>query len=114
MIRVAAYQATPTYSETERVQQVVEALKRADDEQINFLCFPEGFLTGYYAEKELAEKTSMKVASDDFQDFLIKLLPLTSLSLLGSSMIGRCIYNPNPHFPIFLLIASKSSGNVSL
>jgi predicted amidohydrolase len=70
MIRVAAYQATPTYWATERVQQVVEALKRADDEQINFLCFPEGFLTGYYAEKELAEKTSMKVASDDFQDFL--------------------------------------------
>lgn len=32
MIRVAAYQATPTYSATERTQQVVEALKRADDE----------------------------------------------------------------------------------
>jgi predicted amidohydrolase len=70
MIRVAAYQATPKYSATERVQQVVEALKRADDEQINFLCFPEGFLTGYYPEKELAKQNSIELASDDFQDFL--------------------------------------------
>jgi predicted amidohydrolase len=70
MIRVAAYQATPKNSIGERLQQISEALEKADDEQIHFLCSPEGFLTGYYAEKELAEQTSMAVASSDFQNFL--------------------------------------------
>jgi predicted amidohydrolase len=70
MIRVAAYQATPKYSMEERLQQIFEALEKADAAQINFLCFPEGFLTGYYAEKKLAEQTSMAVESSDFQNFL--------------------------------------------
>ena len=55
MIRVAAYQATPKHLMEERLQQILEVLEKTDDEQIDFLCFPEGFLTGYYAEKELAE-----------------------------------------------------------
>lgn len=70
MIRVCAYQAAPQSTFIERKLQIVEALDKADQQQIDFLCFPEGFLTGYYAEKELAELTSLEVANFDFQAFL--------------------------------------------
>jgi predicted amidohydrolase len=83
MIRVAAYQAMPKYSATERVEQVVEALKKSDEENINFLCFPEGFLTGYYAEQELAKKNSIKLASVDFQDFLNRTASFNVTFIIG-------------------------------
>lgn len=83
MIRVAAYQATPKNSIGERLQQILEALEKADDEQIHFLCFPEGFLTGYYAEKELAEQTSMAVASSDFQNFLKRTAHFEATFIIG-------------------------------
>jgi predicted amidohydrolase len=85
MIRVAAYQATPKHSAGERLQQILETLEKADDEQINFLCFPEGFLTGYYAEKELAEQTSMAVASSDFQNFLKRAAHFKVTFIIGFS-----------------------------
>lgn len=83
MIRVAAYQATPKLSMGERLQQIFEALEKADDQQINFLCFPEGFLTGYYAEKELAEQTAMGVANSDFQNFLKQVALFKATFIIG-------------------------------
>ncbi len=70
MIRIAAFQGTPKPTFDDRIEQIVDILKKADREQIDFLCFPEGFLTGYYAEKELAEKTAVNIASPIFQDWL--------------------------------------------
>ncbi len=69
-IRVRAYQANPGFSTHERIQHSLEALKKADDQQLDFLCFPEGFITGYYAEKEQAERTAIAITDSDFQDFL--------------------------------------------
>lgn len=70
MVRVGAYQANPGFSTHERIQHGLEALEKADDQQLDFVCFPEGFLTGYYAEKEQAERTAITVTDSDFQDFL--------------------------------------------
>lgn len=82
-IRVAAYQATPKYSLNERIQNILETLKKADSEQIDFLCFPEGFLTGYYAERELAEQTSIEVTSTDFQFFISQTASINATFIIG-------------------------------
>jgi predicted amidohydrolase len=83
MIRVAAYQTTPTGSIEDRMQHIVEALEKADSEQIDFLCFPEDFLTGYYAEKELAEQSSIEVASPLFLHLLKRTASFNATFIIG-------------------------------
>lgn len=70
MIRVASFQATPKHLAEERLSQVLEALEYADREHIDFLCLPEGFLTGYYAARELAEQTAIEIDSQFFREFI--------------------------------------------
>lgn len=70
MIRVAAFQATPKHLAEERLSQVLETLEFADREYIDFLCLPEGFLTGYYAARELAEQTAIEIDSQFFREFI--------------------------------------------
>jgi len=83
MVRVAACQDTPKNSPQGRIQQILENLERADHEKIDFLCFPEGFLTSYYAEKELAEQTAMEVTSTDFQHILKRAASFNATFILG-------------------------------
>jgi predicted amidohydrolase len=54
-IKVAAFQGTPMATWEERTFQIRKILERADQQRCDFLCFPEGFLTGYFAEKNLTE-----------------------------------------------------------
>jgi predicted amidohydrolase len=70
MVRVAAYQSHAKSTLEARQKQIHEALSRADEERVDFICFPEGFLTGYYAEKELAKINSLEVSEDLFQQWL--------------------------------------------
>lgn len=70
MIRVAAVQSIPKDLMEERLIQILETIKFADQQKVDFLCFPEGFLTGYYAEKNLAEKTAIEATSEFFKDFI--------------------------------------------
>lgn len=73
MIRVAAYQATPKATFDARKEQIHDALQKADYEKIDFVCFPEGFLTGYYAQESLARKSSLEVSENIFKDFLYEI-----------------------------------------
>jgi predicted amidohydrolase len=70
MIKVAAYQYTPANSTQARKAQIHNILGKAASKQINFLCLPEGALTGYYAQEELARKNSLSVGEEDFQEWL--------------------------------------------
>jgi 5-aminopentanamidase len=70
MIRVAAYQVAPKATFKERKEQIHNALQKADGKDIDFICFPEGFLTGYYAQESLARETSLEINGDVFKDFL--------------------------------------------
>ena len=70
MVRVAAYQSHAKTTLEARQEHIHEALSRADKEQLDFICFPEGFLTGYYAEKELAKINSLEVSEDRFLNWL--------------------------------------------
>lgn len=73
MILVAAYQATPKATFDARKEQIHDALQKADREKIDFVCFPEGFLTGYYAQESLARKSSLEVSEGIFKDFLYEI-----------------------------------------
>lgn len=54
MVKVAACQLTPAAGVESRKRQMHTWLAKAEAEGVDFICFPEGFLTGYYAEVELA------------------------------------------------------------
>lgn len=82
-IRVAACQATPKSCMHKRIEQILGALETADREGIDFLCFPEGFLTGYYAEKDLAEESAIDIRSKNFQAFLARTASFNVTFIIG-------------------------------
>ena len=83
MIRVAAYQATPKPTFNCRKEQILAALEQADPNQIDFLCFPEGFLTGYYADKEEAAQNSLNISSMHFQKWLLETASFHVTAIVG-------------------------------
>jgi predicted amidohydrolase len=66
-----------------RKNQIFQALQIADKNKIDFLCFPEGFLTGYYAEYSLALENSLNVRSNDFQTFLDQISSFKTTIIIG-------------------------------
>jgi predicted amidohydrolase len=54
MIKVAACQLLPASDTKDRRNQFQRFLKLAERDQIDFLCLPEGFFTGYCADEQLA------------------------------------------------------------
>lgn len=70
MIKVAAYQYTPANDIQARKAQIQNILEKAASKHVDFLCLPEGALTGYYAQEELARKNSLEVEGEDFQEWL--------------------------------------------
>ena len=55
-MRVGSYQITPSKKIEERKTQLRHVLERTHAESHDFLCLPEGFLTGYYSEEKLARE----------------------------------------------------------
>ncbi|MCE2982937.1 MAG: carbon-nitrogen hydrolase family protein [Parachlamydia sp.] len=70
MIKVAAYQYTPANDIQARKAQMQNILEKAASKHIDFLCLPEGTLTGYYAQEDLAHKNSLEVGGQDFQEWI--------------------------------------------
>ena len=60
----AIYQNAPNISLALRYKQINEVLAKADRVNVDFICFPEGFLTGYYDEEDLTKKNSFKIADE--------------------------------------------------
>lgn len=69
MIKVAAGQYIPACEIQARKTQIKNILKKAATEYIDFLYLPEGFLTGYYAQEDLARKNSLEVGGADFKEW---------------------------------------------
>jgi predicted amidohydrolase len=63
MVRIGSYKVAPESTFSARKAQTKHVLAKADRELVEFLCFPEGFLTGYYAEEELALENCLEVSS---------------------------------------------------
>jgi predicted amidohydrolase len=83
MIRIAACQLAPASDMEARKAQMRDMLQKAEHEHVDFICFPEGFLTGYYAEKELAYKNSLEVADADFNEWLEMSKDYSSTIIVG-------------------------------
>lgn len=93
-IRVSAFQATPKLTFQERKEQVYRALEKADRQQTDFLCFPEGFLTGYYSDEYLAHSNSFEIDDMIFQDWLIEIQSFRTTAIIGfNERDGEKLYN---------------------
>ncbi|MFQ5730024.1 MAG: nitrilase-related carbon-nitrogen hydrolase [Waddliaceae bacterium] len=93
-IRIAALQATPKPTFPERSEQVYRALEEADKQHIDFLCFPEGFLTGYYSDKNVARSSSFEIGDKDFQDWLTETQSFYVTAIIGfNERKGEELYN---------------------
>lgn len=57
MLHVATYQGIgPAKSIDGQLQTIKKVLQDADSRGLNIVCFPECFLTGYYSDRQKAEK----------------------------------------------------------
>lgn len=70
MVRVAACQFNPALVVKTRKMQVSAFLKKATCSNVDFICLPEGVLTGYYAEEELARKSALEVGKPAFEEWI--------------------------------------------
>ncbi|MBS0654738.1 MAG: carbon-nitrogen hydrolase family protein, partial [Verrucomicrobia bacterium] len=83
MVKIAACQLTPASEVEARKKQMHSWLIKADAEHVDFVCFPEGFLTGYYAEAEQAFQHSMEVGDAAFNEWLEALAKYSSTIIVG-------------------------------
>ena len=83
IMKVAACQSTPVSEIENRKAQMRSILEKATAEHIDFLCFPEGFLTGYYAQEDLARKNSLEVGGAAFQEWLEVLKNFSPTVIVG-------------------------------
>ena len=83
MIKIAAGQYTPACEIQARKTQMKNILEKAATERIDFLCLPEGFLTGYYAQEDSARKNSLEVGGVDFKEWLEVFRNSTSTIIVG-------------------------------
>ncbi|HEV8052922.1 MAG TPA: carbon-nitrogen hydrolase family protein [Parachlamydiaceae bacterium] len=83
MITVAAYQYTPAIDIQDRKVQIQMILEKTASQHIDFLCLPEGSLTGYYAQEELARKNSFEVGGADFKEWLDIFKNSSSTNIVG-------------------------------
>ena len=82
-IRAAAYQSTPASEIEARKTQIKSILTKAEAARIDFLCLPEGFLTGYFAQENLARENSLEVGGVDFEEWLEVLKNFSPTIIVG-------------------------------
>jgi predicted amidohydrolase len=70
MVKVAAYQVAPAKAHLSRKVQAQAIIAKASSDHIDFLCLPEGFLTGYYEDEKQARVNSLEVRSQAFEEWL--------------------------------------------
>jgi predicted amidohydrolase len=70
MVKIASCQLTPATEIQARKAQVYDMLLKCEAERMDFICFPEGFLTGYYAQETLAREHSLDIVEPAFSEWL--------------------------------------------
>lgn len=82
-IKIAACQFAPASEIEARKAQMKNILTRAEAAHVDFLCLPEGFLTGYYAQEDLARQNSLEVGGGAFEEWLGLLGNFSSTIIVG-------------------------------
>ena len=95
MLRVAAYQSQGSVTSIQtQVEVIKKILKKADQQGIDIVCFPEGFLTGYYSDRATAERLSFDLQEPYFSEILSELSVFSSVAVLGfNERVGEHLYN---------------------
>ncbi|MBA3239476.1 MAG: carbon-nitrogen hydrolase family protein [Parachlamydiaceae bacterium] len=83
MVKIATCQLTPASDAAARMVQIRTILMNAEADHVDFLCFPEGCLTGYYATGNLAIKNSLEVGKRDFLEWLDVLKNSSATIIVG-------------------------------
>lgn len=84
MLRIAAYQGVgPIKSIDAQLQMVKMVLQDADTRGVDIVCFPECFLTGYYSDRQEAEKQSLSLSSPLFSKILSEISTFRATAVLG-------------------------------
>lgn len=83
-LKLAAYQGTLHFKKPERsLEKIVELLERADREQVDILCLPEGFLGGYFKDRDDAFEHAFDLKSNGFIQMLNKLQTFSATVIVG-------------------------------
>ena len=70
-MRVAAWQPRFTHDVAEAVEQVRDALRRADADGVDLVCFPECYVGGYFPhDRRATERVAYDLASPAFAALL--------------------------------------------
>ncbi len=94
MIRIAAIQTTPGIDIQSRRRQIHTILSKMDKAHVDFACFPEGFLTGYYVDENIARNNSIEVQGTLFQEWLAELSCYNCTIIIGfNEQQGSDIFN---------------------
>ena len=95
MLRIAAYQSQgPVTSIQTQVEVIKDVLQKADRQSIDIVCFPEGFLTGYYSDQTTAKQLSLDRQEPYFLEILSKLSVFSAVAILGfNERVGEDLYN---------------------
>ncbi len=70
MVRIASSQLRPADDLEARMAQIKAILAKAQAMSVDFICFPEGALTGYYADENVARESSLEVGEPLFEEWL--------------------------------------------
>lgn len=95
MLRVAAYQSQDLVISVQAQLEIIkEVLLKADQQEIDIVCFPECFLTGYYSDRARAERLSLDRQDPYFSEILSELSKFSAVAILGfNEKVGEDLYN---------------------
>lgn len=83
-VKIAAFQAQDIQGDVPAALHVTsEAMRQADDENVNVLCFPECFLQGYTLDAKETEERAFDVASPEFKAALSTIAEYKVTIVLG-------------------------------
>src|SRR5277367_1572346 len=83
MVKIASCQLAPSSEIKDRKSQINDILLKCETECMDFICFPEGFLTGYYAEEDIARKHSLEIGEAAFAEWLELFRISTATIIIG-------------------------------
>src|SRR3989338_3132691 len=84
VFKVAAFQGPLFYGQMHRaLEAIVALLSRADQEGVDVLCMPEGYLQGYFSSREEAWQNSIDLASEEFKTLCKQFASFKTTLVLG-------------------------------
>ena len=85
----AIYQNAPEINVDLRYKQIHQVLTQVDALNADFICFPEGFLTGYYDDENETRTNSLNIHGCVFNEFVKSLNVFRATIIIGFNEIDE-------------------------